>query len=160
MSSLSYTDIVHTTGTYPLKSLPISMAISQSLHLPRSLSYIHHFLSIFLHLILSRFVFCGGICTCFNICCLLSSDTISLFYLPDSSTKITVPLLKTGNTWWSDKNVKFNNPKPQDNLIQAFAGKVYKINSRGRHRIYSRMSRRLRKPTKSCYHNLELVSIK
>ncbi|XP_040194631.1 cell cycle control protein 50C-like [Rana temporaria] len=50
------------------------------------------------------------------------NDTISLFYLPDSSTKITVPLLKTGNTWWSDKNVKFNNPKPQDNLKQAFAG--------------------------------------
>ncbi|XP_072287695.1 cell cycle control protein 50C-like [Pyxicephalus adspersus] len=50
------------------------------------------------------------------------NDTISLFYHTDGSTKLPVPLLNTGNTWWSDKNVKFSNPKPKDNLIQAFAG--------------------------------------
>lgn len=50
------------------------------------------------------------------------NDTILLFYHPDASTKIEIPLLKTGNTWWSDKNVKFSNPKPNDNLAQAFAG--------------------------------------
>ncbi|XP_018423839.1 PREDICTED: cell cycle control protein 50C-like [Nanorana parkeri] len=50
------------------------------------------------------------------------NDTILLFYHPDASTKTEVPLFKTGNTWWSDKNVKFSNPKPKDNLVQAFAG--------------------------------------
>ncbi|KAM4796620.1 cell cycle control protein 50C-like [Rhinophrynus dorsalis] len=52
----------------------------------------------------------------------LFNDSINLFYHPDASTKVQVPLLKTGNTWWSDKNVKFRNPKPEDNLTQAFAG--------------------------------------
>ncbi|CAJ0916624.1 unnamed protein product, partial [Ranitomeya imitator] len=50
------------------------------------------------------------------------NDTIILVYHPDSSSIIHVPMLKTGNTWWSDKNVKFSNPKPKDNLVQAFAG--------------------------------------
>ncbi|XP_068122263.1 cell cycle control protein 50C-like isoform X2 [Hyperolius riggenbachi] len=50
------------------------------------------------------------------------NDTISLFYNPNPTISIPVPLLNTGNTWWSDKNVKFSNPKPKDNLVQAFAG--------------------------------------
>ncbi|KAM8975171.1 cell cycle control protein 50C-like [Pelodytes ibericus] len=50
------------------------------------------------------------------------NDSIILSYHPNTSATIHVPLLGTGNTWWSDKNVKFQNPKPQDNLIQAFAG--------------------------------------
>ncbi|XP_075710555.1 cell cycle control protein 50C-like [Rhinoderma darwinii] len=50
------------------------------------------------------------------------NDTIILIYQPDSNSIIQVPLLKTGNTWWSDKNVKFSNPKPHDDLVQAFAG--------------------------------------
>ncbi|KAM3934106.1 cell cycle control protein 50C-like [Leptodactylus fuscus] len=50
------------------------------------------------------------------------NDTITLTYKPDSAAAIPVPLLKTGNTWWSDKNVKFSNPKPQNDLVQAFAG--------------------------------------
>ncbi|XP_069801298.1 cell cycle control protein 50C-like [Dendropsophus ebraccatus] len=52
----------------------------------------------------------------------LFNDTIMLIYYPDSRSIIQVPLLKTGNTWWSDKNVRFGNPKPKDDIVQAFAG--------------------------------------
>ncbi|KFQ50290.1 Cell cycle control protein 50C [Nestor notabilis] len=48
------------------------------------------------------------------------NDTIDLFYHLNSSV-IQVPLLKTGNSWWTDKNVKFRNPKSY-NLSSAFAG--------------------------------------
>ncbi|NXK54372.1 CC50C protein, partial [Chauna torquata] len=46
--------------------------------------------------------------------------TIDLFYNFNSSV-IQVPLLKTGNSWWTDKNVKFHNPKSH-NLSTAFEG--------------------------------------
>lgn len=49
------------------------------------------------------------------------ADTINLFYNHNSSV-IQVPLLKTGNSWWTDKNVKFRNPESY-NLSSAFAGK-------------------------------------
>lgn len=49
------------------------------------------------------------------------ADTIDLFYSHNSSM-IEVPLLKTGNSWWTDKNVKFRNPESY-NLSSAFAGK-------------------------------------
>lgn len=49
------------------------------------------------------------------------ADTIDLFY-NFNSTVIQVPLLKTGNSWWTDKNVKFRNPASR-NLSAAFAGK-------------------------------------
>ncbi|XP_029434400.1 cell cycle control protein 50C-like [Rhinatrema bivittatum] len=52
------------------------------------------------------------------------NDTIQLSYHPNAFTPILVPLLRTGISWWSDKNVKFRNPKPEDNLSQAFAGTV------------------------------------
>ncbi|XP_027509165.1 cell cycle control protein 50C-like [Corapipo altera] len=48
------------------------------------------------------------------------NDTIDLFYNRNSSM-IQVPLLKTGNSWWTDKNVKFRNPESY-NLSSAFAG--------------------------------------
>ncbi|XP_023797968.1 cell cycle control protein 50C-like isoform X2 [Cyanistes caeruleus] len=48
------------------------------------------------------------------------NDTIDLFYNHNSSV-IQVPLLKTGNSWWTDKNVKFRNPDSY-NLSSAFAG--------------------------------------
>lgn len=48
-------------------------------------------------------------------------DTIDLFYNFNSSV-IQVPLLRTGNSWWTDKNVKFRNPESH-NLSTAFAGK-------------------------------------
>ncbi|XP_030324929.1 cell cycle control protein 50C isoform X2 [Calypte anna] len=47
------------------------------------------------------------------------NDTIDLFYNINSSV-IQVPLLKTGNSWWTDKNVKFHNPKSY-NVSSAFA---------------------------------------
>ncbi|NWW38320.1 CC50C protein, partial [Panurus biarmicus] len=47
------------------------------------------------------------------------NDTIDLFYSRNSSV-IQVPLLKTGNSWWTDKNVKFRNPESY-NLSSAFA---------------------------------------
>ncbi|XP_073440470.1 cell cycle control protein 50C-like [Dendrobates tinctorius] len=50
------------------------------------------------------------------------NDTIALIYHKDLTNIKPVPMLKTGNTWWSDKNVKFSNPKPKDDLVQAFAG--------------------------------------
>lgn len=49
------------------------------------------------------------------------ADTIDLFYSHNSSV-VQVPLLKTGNSWWTDKNVKFRNPESY-NLSSAFAGK-------------------------------------
>ncbi|XP_006130745.1 cell cycle control protein 50C-like [Pelodiscus sinensis] len=49
------------------------------------------------------------------------NDTVQLFYYVNSSTAIQVPLLKNGNSWWSDKNVKFRNPTSY-NLSSAFAG--------------------------------------
>ncbi|XP_019404405.1 PREDICTED: cell cycle control protein 50C-like isoform X2 [Crocodylus porosus] len=49
------------------------------------------------------------------------NDTISLFYYTNLSTAIQVPLLKTGNSWWTDKYVKFRNPTSH-NLTSAFAG--------------------------------------
>ncbi|KFP29928.1 Cell cycle control protein 50C, partial [Colius striatus] len=48
------------------------------------------------------------------------NDTIDLYYIRNSSV-IQVPLLKTGNSWWTDKNVKFRNPISY-NLSSAFAG--------------------------------------
>ncbi|NXS64306.1 CC50C protein, partial [Brachypteracias leptosomus] len=48
------------------------------------------------------------------------ADTIDLSYNLNSSV-IQVPLLKTGHSWWTDKNVKFRNPKSY-NLSFAFAG--------------------------------------
>ncbi|XP_062428257.1 cell cycle control protein 50C-like [Rhea pennata] len=48
------------------------------------------------------------------------NDTITLFYNFNSSVT-QVPLLKTGNSWWTDKNVKFRNPK-SPSLSSAFAG--------------------------------------
>ncbi|NXU51398.1 CC50C protein, partial [Turnix velox] len=39
-----------------------------------------------------------------------------------ANSMFNVPLLKTGNAWWTDKNVKFRNPKSY-NLSSAFAGK-------------------------------------
>ncbi|RMC11900.1 hypothetical protein DUI87_11027 [Hirundo rustica rustica] len=48
------------------------------------------------------------------------NDTIDLFYSRNSSV-IQVPLLRTGNSWWTDKNVKFRNPEAY-NLSSAFAG--------------------------------------
>ncbi|KAL1789195.1 cell cycle control protein 50C isoform X1 [Sigmodon hispidus] len=49
------------------------------------------------------------------------NDTITLLYTLNSSIHIQVPLLKSGLTWWTDKYVKFRNPRSSD-LASAFAG--------------------------------------
>ncbi|KAM6162763.1 cell cycle control protein 50C-like [Erethizon dorsatum] len=49
------------------------------------------------------------------------NDTIILSYKLNSSIHITVPMLKNGLTWWTDKYVKFQNPSFH-NLSSKFAG--------------------------------------
>ncbi|CAH6792425.1 cell cycle control protein 50C [Phodopus roborovskii] len=49
------------------------------------------------------------------------NDTITLSYNLNSSINIKVPMLKTGLTWWTDKYVKFRNPRTSD-LASVFAG--------------------------------------
>ncbi|XP_044525137.1 cell cycle control protein 50C-like [Gracilinanus agilis] len=49
------------------------------------------------------------------------NDTILLSYYPHSSTRINVPLLSSGITWWTDKHIKFQNPR-SNNLPSAFTG--------------------------------------
>uniref|UniRef100_A0A8C4Q722 Cell cycle control protein n=1 Tax=Eptatretus burgeri TaxID=7764 RepID=A0A8C4Q722_EPTBU len=47
------------------------------------------------------------------------NDTLKLYF---QGKNVSVPLLKTGIAWWTDKNVKFQNPSPNDDLKKAFAG--------------------------------------
>lgn len=54
------------------------------------------------------------------------SDTITLSYHLNSSIHIEVPMLKSGLTWWTDKYVKFRNPRTSD-LASAFAGKIQTV---------------------------------
>ncbi|OBS82167.1 hypothetical protein A6R68_23844, partial [Neotoma lepida] len=42
------------------------------------------------------------------------NDTITLSYNLNSSINIEVPMLKNGLTWWTDKYVKFRNPRSSD----------------------------------------------
>ncbi|MEJ1283108.1 transmembrane protein 30C [Cricetulus griseus] len=49
------------------------------------------------------------------------NDTITLSYNLNSSIHIEVPMLKSGLAWWTDKYVKFQNPRASD-LASAFAG--------------------------------------
>uniref|UniRef100_A0A8C7BHR8 Cell cycle control protein n=1 Tax=Neovison vison TaxID=452646 RepID=A0A8C7BHR8_NEOVI len=49
------------------------------------------------------------------------NDTIILSYNLNSSIPIEVPMLRSGITWWTDKYVKFQNPRSK-NLSIAFAG--------------------------------------
>ncbi|XP_013207627.1 cell cycle control protein 50C-like isoform X2 [Microtus ochrogaster] len=49
------------------------------------------------------------------------NDTITLSYHLNSSIHIEVPMLKSGLAWWTDKYIKFRNPRTSD-LASAFAG--------------------------------------
>lgn len=49
------------------------------------------------------------------------NDTITLSYNLNSSTQIEVPMLRSGLTWWTDKYVKFRNPRTS-NFTSTFAG--------------------------------------
>ncbi|KAG7501935.1 cell cycle control 50C-like [Solea senegalensis] len=52
------------------------------------------------------------------------NDSFTLMYHEPSSTPVKVPLLRRGITWYTDKNVKFRNPKMNSsmNLAQVFEG--------------------------------------
>ncbi|XP_051006042.1 cell cycle control protein 50C [Acomys russatus] len=49
------------------------------------------------------------------------NDTITLSYNLNSSVQIEVPMLKSGLAWWTDKYIKFQNPRTSD-LASTFAG--------------------------------------
>ncbi|XP_050005060.1 cell cycle control protein 50C-like [Alexandromys fortis] len=51
------------------------------------------------------------------------NDTITLSYHLNSSIHIEVPMLKSGLAWWTDKYIKFQNPRTSD-LASAFAGRA------------------------------------
>ncbi|KAF7709271.1 transmembrane protein 30C [Silurus meridionalis] len=50
------------------------------------------------------------------------NDSFSLVYHLSESITIFVPLLRKGITWYTDKNIKFHNPKSNSTLQQAFEG--------------------------------------
>uniref|UniRef100_V9KRG2 Cell cycle control protein n=1 Tax=Callorhinchus milii TaxID=7868 RepID=V9KRG2_CALMI len=54
----------------------------------------------------------------------LFNDTFSLLFLPNTSCERTISLLDRDITWWTDRNIKFRNPVPHNNLSAAFAGTV------------------------------------
>lgn len=54
------------------------------------------------------------------------TDTIILLYNLNSSIYIKVPMLSRGITWWTDKYIKFQNPKSID-LPSAFEGKIHTL---------------------------------
>lgn len=53
-------------------------------------------------------------------------DTLELFYNFPNGTSITIPLVKKGIAWWTDKHVKFRNPGGNNNnLTAAFSGNLF-----------------------------------
>lgn len=55
--------------------------------------------------------------------CCRYPDTLELIYNFPNGTTITIPLMRKGIAWWTDKHVKFRNPGGNDNnLTTAFAG--------------------------------------
>ncbi|KAF5903086.1 cell cycle control protein 50C-like, partial [Clarias magur] len=49
------------------------------------------------------------------------NDSFTLYHLSEGNVEI-IPLLRKGITWYTDKNVKFHNPKSNSTLQQAFQG--------------------------------------
>lgn len=49
------------------------------------------------------------------------SDTLELFYV-ENGTSNSIPMLKKGIAWWTDKHVKFRNPGGTTNFSLAFKG--------------------------------------
>ncbi|KAK2850308.1 hypothetical protein Q7C36_009091 [Tachysurus vachellii] len=50
------------------------------------------------------------------------NDSFTLRYRPSEGPEIDVPLIRKGISWYTDKNVKFHNPKTNSTLQQAFQG--------------------------------------
>ncbi|TTT46705.1 Cell cycle control protein 50A [Bagarius yarrelli] len=59
------------------------------------------------------------------------NDTLELIYLDPNGTRITIPLVKKGIAWWTDKHVKFRNPGGSNsNLTAVFQGTAKPVNWR------------------------------
>ncbi|KAM9435939.1 cell cycle control protein 50A-like [Clarias gariepinus] len=59
------------------------------------------------------------------------NDTLDLIYLDPNGTRITIPLVKKGIAWWTDKHVKFRNPiSGSSNLSTVFQGTAKPVNWR------------------------------
>ncbi|XP_006008851.1 cell cycle control protein 50B [Latimeria chalumnae] len=54
----------------------------------------------------------------------LFNDTFKLFYLPSEGVHSEVPLDGKGISWWTDYNIKFQNPSFNGSLKEAFNGTV------------------------------------
>lgn len=55
---------------------------------------------------------------------IFSIDTLELYHI-ENDTRTAITLIKKGIAWWTDKNVKFRNPKGDGNLTALFQGKKY-----------------------------------
>ncbi|XP_012693567.1 transmembrane protein 30Aa [Clupea harengus] len=70
-----------------------------------------------------------SIAPCGAIANSLFNDTLELIYNFPNGTTITIPLMRKGIAWWTDKHVKFRNPGGNDNnLTTAFAGTAKPLN--------------------------------
>uniref|UniRef100_A0A8C4DEP1 Cell cycle control protein n=2 Tax=Dicentrarchus labrax TaxID=13489 RepID=A0A8C4DEP1_DICLA len=58
----------------------------------------------------------------------LFNDTLELYHIDSNNTRNTIPLVKKGIAWWTDKHVKFRNPG--ENLTAAFQGTNKPVNWR------------------------------
>ncbi|KAJ8275022.1 hypothetical protein COCON_G00096470 [Conger conger] len=59
----------------------------------------------------------------------LFNDTLVLNYISLNGTPISIPLVKKGIAWWTDKHIKFRNPGGNNSdLITAFQGTTKPIN--------------------------------
>lgn len=59
------------------------------------------------------------------------ADSLELIYLDPNGTRITIPLIKKGIAWWTDKHVKFRNPGGSNsNLTAVFQGKILNFRRR------------------------------
>nr|XP_019940618.1 PREDICTED: cell cycle control protein 50A-like [Paralichthys olivaceus] len=60
----------------------------------------------------------------------LFNDTLELYHIESNGTRNTIPLVKKGIAWWTDKHVKFRNPGENKNLTIAFQGTTKPVNWR------------------------------
>lgn len=55
------------------------------------------------------------------------NDTLELYHI-ENDTRTAITLIKKGIAWWTDKNVKFRNPKGDGNLTALFQGTTKPVN--------------------------------
>ncbi|AWP16712.1 putative cell cycle control protein 50A-like [Scophthalmus maximus] len=71
-----------------------------------------------------------AIAPCGAIANSLFNDTLELYHIDSNGTRNTIPLVKKGIAWWTDKHVKFRNPGGNNNLTAAFRGTSKPVNWR------------------------------